>query len=316
MKLAEYIRQYFPYVLAECSNARYDMVAYLPESVPLAAKPNENEELACIHRYKRYFCDLKKREFEGNAREEAQKYNEKENELIRLNHNLMPQHDWSDHSNVMLMHQGKEYVGNQLFFAFKDKLKCCENPECEHYKEQAKNLVLWRHGPALGPGLHIFEIKSDLDVPDRLTHQIPQMMDFADYVWIVLGDKFPVPQWLPPFIGILRYGGGEWQLERTPTGPQNTPNLYSQCLHGYGLGESEIKKVSAVLHQVKKMRRAWMINAIFHFDGWQETAHGPIVDMSPYLKWADSFKVIAIESKGDKKEMQKKIETFFDSLSD
>jgi hypothetical protein len=147
------------------------------------------------------------------------------------------------------------------------------------------------------------------------------MMDFADYVWLVLGDKFPVPGWLPPFVGVIRYAGGEWVIERHPTGPLHSPALYTQCLHGYGLGEAEIKKVAAVLYKVKQMERAWTINAIFHFSGWQEVGHGPLVDMEPYLNWANDLRRMAAETlKKDeagkmvieKKRLQTSIESWFD----
>ena len=310
-KLSEYLGQYFPYVIAETSNARYDLVAYLPEAVAMSEPPAKNEELACIHRYKRVYCRAKKQEIERQARRESNEHREFKGLGGR---------------DTLLYWKGKEYRDSgHLFIDSRKECKCDESHECELYKEQAIIIKKWNR-PQLGPGLHVFEIKSDLDVPDRLTHQIPQMMEFADFVWLVLGDRFPIPDWLPPFIGVIRYDKGNWEIVRSPTGPLHSPTLYTQCLHRYGLKEADVKKVVSVLHNVKKMERAWMINSIFHFSGWQEVGHGPLVDMEPFLNWANSLRRIATEAEVvlppegknvkridvDKKKMQTRIEAWFD----
>lgn len=312
--LSIHLKKFIPYVITETSNARYDVVAYLPEEIVMRAPPKAIEEVPCIFRYNRDYCGHKLHDIANLAHEAAREEMRKD------------RRGWGERAGLShgesLHHEGYNYIWNgkkytkkrQLFFDVREECKCVGR-ECEIFKQQGRRLERSKFRD-LPPGLHIMEIKSDKDTPDRLVHQVPQMMELADYVWLVLGDRQPVPEWLPPFVGIMRFGGGEWIIERYPNGPLHTPALYWQCLHGYGLGDAEARRIANVLHKVKKMERAWMINSIFHFDNYPNVGHGVIVDMTTYIGWANDLRMKAVKVAGDKKRLVPEIERFFDELGE
>ncbi|MCK9598851.1 MAG: hypothetical protein M0R06_07430 [Sphaerochaeta sp.] len=288
-EFVKHLRTYVPYVRAEGSNARYDVIAYIPDNanVPMARK--QTTELACYYRYRRTYCEWKKERIERGL-----------------------DGVWRDGLYRHIL-DGKEVNHYQLWAGIKERCKCDEDPNCEQYLNQG-----WRkREPLLPYGLNLFEIKSDVDNHSRLVHQIPQMMEFADHAWLVLGDEQTIPVWCPPYVGVIRYAQGKWAIEQQSSWKyQNHPKLYWQALAGYGLGDAEMQRSAKVLHQVRKMMQAWFINSVFHWEGMGEVMHGPIVDMTPYLDWASDLRAKAKKVNGDKKAMPKKIEDFFNELGE
>ncbi len=115
---------------------------------------------------------------------------------------------------------------------------------------------------ALPPGLHAFEIKGNLDTHARLIHQIPQMIKVADYVWLVVGSDQKIPDWLPPYISVLRYDDAseDFKYERSCMVEGATP-LYWQTLTEHGIGETEARTLRFLNDFVRK----WNVNSMFNF---------------------------------------------------
>lgn len=289
--LAAHLKKYTPYVLAEASNARYDLIAYISNEAWFGTPPKRREELACIHRLERVYCQLKK----GALFQEV------------------------DYRHIPITELwGREFSHtSEIWSEFKDSCKCDNDVQCPAFQEQVFRTRVHseKNGQVrIGRGLHLFEVKSEKDTLDRLKYQIPQMMDLADHVWLVLASNHEIPAWVPPFIGIIRHDGKKFIKERDSDGVRNEPAYYWQVLKYYGMTEAQTKELSIVGHHVHDLYRAWFINSVFHWSGFQEVGHQVVVDMSDQLHWITRLKTVIEESnrRGDSlPETQRKIETFF-----
>lgn len=83
----------------------------------------------------------------------------------------------------------------------KPKQKKCDGIPCEIYGKELKRYK--ERDEVFAQGLHLFEIKSDADTFSRLSHQIPALVPFCDYFWLVLGEGKKVPEWVPPWMGLI-----------------------------------------------------------------------------------------------------------------
>ncbi len=295
--LVSHLRRFTPYVMMEASNARYDVIAYVPDHVYFGKPPNGREEFACWRKYERVYCDLKREAILSEAECEYDECNHKNRFYL-----------WGEET------KGEDYLWDE----FKDSCKCDRDISCPTW-QHCRSIHRKRDDEGrihIGRGLHLFEVKSEKDTLDRLSYQIPEMMDLADNVWLVLAANHETPQWLPPFIGVIRHNGKYFHLERRADGVRKEPAFYWQALRYYGLTQAEAQKLTTVGDRVHGLYRAWFINSVFHFSGWQNVAHQVVVDMTESLTWLNQLTNKIIQAKAFGTDVQKTINSFFDEMAE
>jgi len=142
--------------------------------------------------------------------------------------------------------------------------------ELEKYKERESGF---------GTGLHLFEVKSDGDTYSRLAHQLPAMLPFCDYCWLVIGENKKIPEWVPPWMGLIIAMEDGFKIEQhaerfgqsrdstgiywpnrvfTPEGLKILPRLYRkltiQALFGWKFGD--LDESSPILKKALKAFKA------------------------------------------------------------
>jgi hypothetical protein len=269
--LVEELKKSTPYVRAEPSACRFDCVAYIPDKLLIGKK--DKPQLACVHRYRRFYCYL---QWEA-LREEASISGEEEKALESAWLKEHPtEREWTAHYRIPHYRLGDKSFSepHHLWASFREVCRCDENPDCPSFNENYQELHEKYHGH-FANGLHVFEIKSDGDDHSRLVYQIPQMIFLADYAWLVLGEKQEIPTWLPPFVGIMRFNEEDknFSIERIVTLIDRTPTQYWQVLedHGYPTGLNA--------DDVLSLNQKWIINAIFR---WKHKEL--VVDMTEELE--------------------------------
>lgn len=259
--LVEELKRSTIFVRTEPSECRFDCAAYVSEKLVIgtAKKP----QLSCHEKFDRYFCRL----LWDAYRDEAEIPGEEREALkVKAAGDLKPGDYgyWSKVGNVPEYRLGRKTYGDStgLWLAVRDECRCPEDEDCPTFAEQyEKHLASLKEG-RYAPGLHLFEIKSDGDNHSRLVHQIPQMLMIADYVWLVLGEKQPVPDWLPPFVGILRFRDGtkDFGIERIVHLVKKEPKRHWQTIADQDfLGSLPADALSELL-------RKWAINGLFRWE--------------------------------------------------
>lgn len=285
------LKKFTPYVVAEGSLARFDVVAYVRHEALLGKPLSEKEELPCFQRFKRVYCHVKERA-------------------------ILDEIDvtWSKDDNSSESLWGIQTNHHQVWSEFKDSCKCSQDPSCPTYQSMVR--PRGEKEVNIGAGLHIFEVKSERDTLDRLKYQIPQMMDLGDHVWLVLASNHELPEWLPPWIGVIRHNGRYFEVERQSDGVRNEPAYYWQALKYYGMSDAEAKRLSIIGHHMFRLYRDWFINSVFHWSDYNEVGNQIIVDMSNHVDWMKRLKVglTKLELEGPDLESSKGIQMAVDAF--
>ena len=242
-----------PYVRMEVgTNTRFDLVMYLPEPMPfITDKP---KLFHCWNKFRRIYCKRIWNEVKENyaisldERKEMEKKWIKENPNSRTSYITIPRYRYKD----------KEYNTDDDFWRSnaKKELAMCDQPNCEWYKNQVERVKEENKEYGFMQGLHIFEVKSDKDKHDLLLHQIPNMLAIADYVWLVLGENQPTPEWLPPYISVLRYNGESFDIEYKHKIQITQHISYADVFrsHGYIIKNQEKYAFNSLLRKNKTAR--------------------------------------------------------------
>lgn len=274
-RLYDLLKKSTPYVKTESSVMRFDLAAYIPREIRVGFE--KDPQLRCSHRSRGKHCELK---WEA-MREEAQLTHEdyqarvvKATKGIEKEKNIHAWYQVEDKvPRYVLGDRGWQWE-NHLYNATEKECRCDNNEDCptwlDQYNKEKRELA---KGIYL-PGLHLFEVKSDLDSYARLVHQLPPMYGIADYAWLVLGEKQEIPAWLPPWIGVLRFieKGKKFKVERKEHIEKGLPSLHPRWLQEHDT--STTLRPSTLRELFKK----WSINAMF---GWE--AEAVVVDMTPEL---------------------------------
>ena len=159
-------------------------------------------------------------------------------------------------------YKDKEYMYEEDFWRSdaKKEIALCDQPNCEWWEERQKEKKQKIEEYGFMNGLHVFEVKSDKDKHDLLIYQIPNMIAIADYVWLVLGENQPTPEWLPPYISVLRYKDGKFKIEHYNKIQITQPPMYQHALRVQGH-----KIENRELYAFARLIRKWKINSMFHF---------------------------------------------------
>ena len=247
-----------PYVRIEVGmDTRFDLVMYLPEPMPfIADKP---EIFHCWQKFRRIYCKKIWEEVKGNYEISLEERQERKEQWKKDNPN---QQSYYMTRIPRYRYKGKEYDDAESFWKSnaKKELAICDQPNCEWYKNQVERETEEMQKYGFMNGLHIFEVKSDKDKHDLLLHQIPNMVAIADYVWLVLGENQPTPEWLPPYISVLRHNGETFEIEYMHEIKITQHISYANVFrnHGYIIDNQE-------KYAFHSLMRKWKINSMFHF---------------------------------------------------
>lgn len=254
---------------------RFDLAAYIPHNIRVGFQ--KDPQLRCSQRFRGTHCQLK---WEA-MREEAELPHEEHEALL-----FEATKDIDQTANLHAYYQARDKVpgfilgdkgwhwDNHLYNATEKECRCDNSEDCptwlEQYNKEKRELA---KGIYL-PGLHLFEIKSDLDSYARLVYQLPPMYGIADYAWLVLGEKQEIPPWLPPWIGVLRFieKGKKFKVERKEHIEKGLPSLHPRWLQEHDTSTTLRPRT------LRELLKKWSINTMF---GWQ--AEGVVVDMTPEL---------------------------------
>lgn len=264
-----------PYVKTESSVMRFDLAAYISRDIRVGFATDP--QLRCSQRFRGNHCKLK---WEA-MREEAVLSNE-ERETLTAEAIKGIDRETNHHAYYQALDKVPGFIlgdrgwiwDNHLYNATEKECRCDNNEDCptwlEQYNKEKRELA---KGIYL-PGLHLFEIKSDLDSYTRLVHQLPAMYGIADYAWLVLGEKQEIPAWLPPWIGVLRFveRGKKFRVERKEHIEKGLPSLHVRWLQEHDTSTTLSPRI------IRDLLKKWSINAMF---GWD--AECVVVDMTPEL---------------------------------
>lgn len=250
-----------PYVRMESGTAtRFDLVMYLPESMPFIV--DSPKYAHCWEKFRRIYCKRKWEDVKLKYRIPTEEQDKRFKELKEKNKDMehyyptVPQYRYNS----------KEYNTGGDFWKSnaKKELALCDQANCDFWNNFQKSEKADREKYGFMNGLHIFEVKSDKDKHDLLIHQIPNMISIADYVWLVLGENQPIPEWLPPYISVMRYKDGKFNIEIKNKIEITQPPTYKDALQSQGF-----KIESKEEYAFHRLMRNWRINSMFHyqFDG-------------------------------------------------
>ncbi len=247
-RLASILLQETPYVVEEAGLGMFDMAAYIPEDSVIEGL-GEGRRLSAIRACNRYqldgTCSEKRRAFLRNfepvydERCLLQGFRDKEKGII------LSEKDFHD------LVRDKKVVR---------RLTGCIAGEdgggCEYLEERMKWEKGFLAGYGLRQGLHLFEFKSDHDNVNRFLEQLPHYALFADYVWLVLGQKQKTPKWLPSYIGVYREKGEGFIKIKEGQFIVRSPPLSRAVLREYGIDVDDMQLYGFI--------REWLINSIFY----------------------------------------------------
>ena len=254
-----------PYVRVESgTNTRFDLVMYLPKRMPfIADKPDDYH---CWHKFRRIYCkklwDKMKNEYEIPKEERDKRYEIEKKKAEEEAEREGRRFYGIGNSIPIYRYNETEYMYSEDFWRSNAKkdIALCDQPNCEWFKNKVEREKKEREEFGFMNGLHIFEVKSDKDKHDLLIHQIPNMTAIADYVWLVLGEKQTIPEWLPPYISVMRFKKGKFKIEYHYKIEITQPPMYHHVLKVY-----EKKIENSELNAFARLVRKWKINSMFHF---------------------------------------------------
>lgn len=252
------------YVRSESSVMRFDVAAYIPKDQRVGFQ--EDTQISCSKKFNRNHCRLLWESF----REETMIPNEQYMEECRIAREKAEadgdKYHWISLDSIHQYRLGEEswkWDEPDMYNSLKDCCKCPNEEDCPTLMKEQEEAKLESENGLFLTGLHLFEIKSDLDVEHRLVHQLPSMYGLANYAWLVLGEKWETPVWLPPWIGVLRYKEEDhsFKVERKTHLINELPAMHTHWMKAHGVTEG--LRPSILRHLFYK----WSINSMF---GWAD----------------------------------------------
>lgn len=246
-----------PYVRMESGSAtKFDLVMYIPNGMPFIV--DSPEYAHCWHKFRRIYCKKKWDQVKLDFRIPHDEQNKRYEELKEKHKD----EEYYYPTVPTFRYTIKEYNTESDFWKSNAKkdIAMCDQEDCEWWNGIQQKHKEDREKYGFMDGLHIFEIKSDKDTHTLLSHQIPNMISIADYVWLVLGENQPKPEWLPPYISVLRFKDGEFTIEHKHEIKIIQPPTYKDALRsqGYRIESSEE-------YAFHRLMRTWIINSMFHY---------------------------------------------------
>jgi len=245
-----------PYLKKEAF--KFDVALYIPKGGEFIV--DDPKDFHCWHKFRRIYCKKKWGEVYGEYVIPEDERNERLVELKKTK-----PHAWGIEI-PQFRYKGKEYLREEDFWKSNAKkdLAICNQPDCIWIDDIVKSNNLMKEFGFKDDmsGLHLFEVKSDLDDHSRLVYQIPNMMSIADFVWLVIGENQTVPDWLPPYVGVLRHNSktDKFSIERLHKIKLFNGLMYRHCFDDIGLRMNNDE-----VYAFARLNRLWKINSMFRF---------------------------------------------------
>jgi len=308
-ELLKYLKRLTPFVRKEAGVVRFDMAAFIPDGVYVGFIEKKREKVACMERIEKHYCKLKRdalfEECEEIPDEERTKraqpiYEKLIKELEDRRRAYDPNFKIEEHDREWKISEAKrsvpevrlgdkEYMNahSAVWMSMKESCFCDNTPDCPTLIKYEEQKVEARKKWGTLEGFHLFEVKGDKDTFVRLAHQIPTMTFFADYVWLVLAETQSVPEWLPPYVGVLRYLQKEknFMIERkgviSVTDKESLSNEgYRALLSKHVLDDHGFNPLFGWKTLIRLYQK-WLINTLFR---WENKNDEVTIDMTEELR--------------------------------
>lgn len=262
-----------PYVYHEARWGFCDSLVYLPEKI-ISEKIQQDKEslektpLKVCRFFRQELCNLKTQKWDWNVKEghsymdihTAEKQGKKIKKLYTWKHRETGQSIDSNKFDIINIP--------------KIKKQClCDGKVCEHYLKTLESRKQMKR--TMDKGIHLIEIKTDRDNVKRFGSQLPHYCLMGDFVWLVLETK-KLPDWVPSFVGIMRYENHTLLIEREPMKLDRFPYLNLSVIKNADKNIVDFPTCSTMF----KFLQDWFINSIFQW----KTSGENVVDMSYLTK--------------------------------
>lgn len=293
--LSQLLSKSTPFVKTESSILRFDVAAYIPKDQRIGF--HEDIQIACPKKFNRNHCRLMWQAIRDEAKVPNEQYYA-ECEEARKKAEAEGKGTWRVTESITqyrLGVQGWKWDEPDMWNSVKEECRCYNDEDCPTLVETREAATKEAEKGVFLDGLHLFEIKSDMDVEHRLTHQLPGMYGLADYAWLVLGENREIPPWVPPWIGILWYNEEDhsFEIDRKARLTKSLPAMHGRWLMAHGVAES------LEPHDLQTLFYKWCINSMF---GWGNNVI--VLDMTPELtklckvsKWGKRVDVALMQEK-------------------
>lgn len=307
--LVAYLKKLTPYVRKEAGVVRFDIAAYIPDGVYVGFLEKKKKKVACKERIERNYCRLKRdalfEECEEIPREERERrakpvYEKIMKDWVERMRSYEPGFEPDEYQKKWRMDEAlnnipqcrlgdKEYMNTHtaVWMSMKESCFCDNTPDCPTLIRYEEEKIEARKKWGTLEGFHLFEVKGDKDTFVRLAHQIPMMTFFADYVWLVLAESQPIPEWLPPYVGVLRYVPNEenFMIERkgviSVTDKESLSNEgYRALLSKHVLDDHGFNPLFG-WRTLIRLYQKWLINTLFR---WENKNDEVTIDMTEELR--------------------------------
>jgi len=285
-----------PFVKIEAQGRKFDLVAYIPHPIHqmegfAKKKSKRPTDITCYHRFRKTHC---RRKLDKLLMD------------IRCRDKLDSKNWWK------YKYRGKIYGDDTVWNAVKKECICIKE-DCEDFNRELKfRRKMWREAQsdlAIRDGLHTFEIKSDYDSHERLPEQVSRGLRVADYAWLVVGQSQPVPEWLPPYCGVLRFSNTKQSfiLVQRPHNLNETFTYYRHVLGSEGFSSKNSEEMASFMsgHILQNLVTKWLINSIFYWD--HECAVIDMIDELDHLAKTAHWVKTKREEKVEPATIQKKL---------
>lgn len=288
----EIFDQITPYVYHEARWGFTDSLVYIPEKIihECIQQDVESEEktpLKVCRFFRQDLCSLKTQKWDWNTKK-GHSYMDIMN-AKEQGKGIKKIYTWTHQETGVIIDSENLDIVNIP----KIKKQClCDGKSCEHYIKTLESRIESRR--SLEKGIHLIEIKTDRDNVKRFGNQLPHYILIGDFIWLVLETK-NIPEWVPSFIGIMRYKNHTICIERKPQRLERFPYLNKSVIKKSDKNISSFPNCSTLF----KFIQDWFINSIFQ---WKNDGKN-VVDMS-YLT-----KLINLKSDVDSNKVDLNIET-------
>jgi len=265
-----------PYVYHEARWGFADSLVYIPEKIVHEKIQQDKESIektplkVCRFYRQGDTCDLKRTKWDWNIKEghshmdihNAEKQGKKIKKLYTYTNKDTGEVVDSDKFDIINIP--------------KIKKQCmCNGKTCEHYLKTLEGRKESRR--TFDRGIHLIEIKTDRDNIKRFGLQLPHYILMGDYIWLVLETK-KIPEWLPPFVGILRYDDHTLFIERQAVKIDRFPYLNESAIKN---ADKNIEHFASCANHFKFIQD-WFINSVFQ---WKTVGKNKnIIDMAYVTK--------------------------------
>ena len=276
-----------PYVYHEARWGFSDSLVYIPEKIvhekiQQETESKEKTSLKTCRFFRAGLCNLKTEKWDWNIKK-GHSYSDIWN-AEKQGRKIKKIYTWTHKETGEIINSRNLDIVNIP----RIKKQClCNGKSCEHYLKTLESRI--EASRCLEKGIHLIEIKTDRDNVKRFGSQLPHYILIGDFIWLVLETK-NIPDWVPSFVGIMRYKNHTIYIERRPQKLDRFPYLNESVIKKSDKNISSFPNCSTLF----KFIQDWFLNSVFQ---WKNNGKN-VVDMS-YLTKLINLKKDADDDKVD-----------------